>query len=143
MLAICVRCGGRKPDYNSTCPACGFRPEGDGLLVSWLLSTHHRDAASLADVAERIQAGETVRPSSRMLAEAKRALGRSWASDPGLDMRQRLALLATSILLTPLVGLTLSVWWYGTRPRAALQALALSLPASLIFLALGILLRFA
>ena len=137
-FAVCGRCGGRKADFDRVCPHCGFRPEGDGLLIAWLLSTRHRDTASLDAVSERIRGGETVRPSAKMLATARRALGRSWASDPGLDTRQRLALLATSLLVTPLVGLMLAVWWYGTKPRAALQALALSLPASVLFFALGV-----
>lgn len=136
--AVCGRCGGRKPDYDRICPHCGFRPEGDGLLVAWLLSSHHRDAAELDAIADRIREGELVRPSKRMLAAARRGLGRSWGSDPGMSRRQRLALLATSLLLTPLVGWVLALWWWGSRPRAALQALALSAPASALFFVIGV-----
>lgn len=50
-----------------------------------------------------------------------------------MTLNQRLALLATSLLLTPLVGWTLWFTWRGRRPRAALEALALSLPASVLF----------
>ena len=51
-------------------------------------------------------------------------------------MQQRLALLATSIVLTPMVGWVAWWWWRGTRPRASLQALALSLPLTVLFLLL-------
>ena len=44
-----------------------------------------------------------------------------------------LALLFTSLLLTPLVGWVLFAWWWDTRPRAAVQSLALSLPVTLLF----------
>ncbi len=132
-FAVCGRCGGKKAGYGKVCPHCGFLPEGDGLLAAWLLSTHHLDEAALVMVRERIRAGESVQPSRRMLGVARAALGQSWAGDPGMDLRQRLALLATSIVLTPLVGWVLAVWWWGTRPRSALQAIALSLPFSVLF----------
>ena len=138
MRAVCSRCGGQKPDFDHTCPTCGFRPDGDGLLVAWLLSTHHRDADQLDAIAGRIRAGEVVKPSRRMLDQARRALGRSWATDQGMTRGQRTALIATSLFLTPLVGWVLAGWWREQRPRAALQALALSLPASVLFFGLGL-----
>ncbi|MFT4623650.1 MAG: hypothetical protein ACI8PZ_002306 [Myxococcota bacterium] len=137
-FAVCGKCGERKADYDRVCPHCGFRPEGEGMLVAWLLSTHHRAPDTLDAVGARIAAGEAVRPSKKMLATARRALGRSWTSDPGMSSRERLSLLATSLVVTPLVGWVLAVWWYEQRPRAALQALALSLPASVLFFGLGL-----
>jgi hypothetical protein len=118
-------------------------PRGDGLLVAWLLSAHNLDEAGLAQASARIRAGQPIRPGERQLDRARRALGASLASDPGLALGARLGLLAVSVLATPLVGLTLAWSWREERPRAALQALALSLPFSALFLGLGVWRMFA
>ena len=131
--AVCVRCGHDRSNIDQICPNCGHRPDRDGRLVAWLLSSHHLDDAELDRVQGRIRSGESIRPSARMLDKARRALGRHLETDEGLTTRQRLALLATSVLLTPLVGWVLFVWWWEVRPRAAVQALALSLPATVGF----------
>ena len=140
-VAICMRCGARRRGYDQICPACGHQAIGDGLLIAWLLSAEHLPEADLEHAANRIRSGESIRPSSRQLTQARVALGQHFSSDPGLSTAQRLGLLATSLLLTPLVGWTLWAWWRQTRPRAALQALALSLPASVMFFSLVIWLR--
>ena len=129
--SICVRCGGERARHDQVCPACGHRPEGDGLLVAWLLSEENLSRAELDAVRDRVRSGEVIRPTERMLARARRALGADFASDVGLDTRQRWLLLATSLLLTPLPGLVMGVWWWNDHPRAARQALALSVPASI------------
>jgi len=139
--AVCVRCGGFREDYQQICPSCGHRPEGEGLLVAWLLSDAHLDAEQLARSAERIQAGEAVRPSQRMIDRARRALGGDFVSDPGLGGVRMLGLGAVSVVLTPLVGLVLWAWWRRQRPRAAVQALAVSLPVGLASLILVVWLR--
>lgn len=128
--AICLRCGGPKAAYDAICPACGHVPEGEGLLVAWLLSDAHLDAAGLDAAAARVRSGEGIRPSDKLLDRARRALGRHATQDPGLTGGQRAALFATSLALTPLVGLTAAWWWREARPRAAAQALAMSLPVS-------------
>lgn len=138
MRAVCVRCGGSRQGYASVCPACGHRPEGDGLLVAWLLSSANLDESGLDAVAARVRSGESIRPSAKMLKKARRALGQDLASDPGLTLGQRAALFACSILLTPLVGWTCWLWWRADRPRAALQALSLSLPPTVLFTAIWI-----
>lgn len=140
--AVCVRCGGFRADYREICPHCGHRPEGEGLLVAWLLSAEHLRQDQLEATSERVRSGESIRPSQRMIDRARRALGTHFASDPGLTGWQRIGLLATSILLTPLVGWTLFLWWRRSRPRAAIQALGLSLPATAVFTALGLWLMF-
>lgn len=140
--AVCVRCGAIRHDYREICTSCGFRPEGEGLLIAWLLSEHNLTAEQLDVTARRVRAGEAVRPSDRMIERARVALGAHLSSDPGLSVRERVALLGTSLLLTPLVGLVLWSWWREDRPKAALQALGLSLPASLLFLGVGVWLRF-
>jgi hypothetical protein len=131
--AVCGRCGVERPDFRAICPGCGHRPDGEGVLVAWLLSSRYLSPAQLDAAADRIRAGELIQPSERMLAAARRALGRDFSTDPGLSGRDRFAVLATSLLLTPLVGWTLWWWWREERPRAAAQALGFSLPATLIF----------
>ncbi len=140
-VAVCVRCGGNRSDYGSICPHCGLRPLGDGLLVAWLLSSEHLDHEDLAAVGARIRAGELVRPTGRLLRKARVALGRHFSSDTGMTAGQRAALLATSLLLTPAVGWTIWFWWRDRRPRAAVQALGLSLPATMVFFSLVVWLR--
>ena len=140
--AVCVRCGGFRANYRLICPHCGHRADGEGLLIAWLLSSEHLGDEQLEQAAERVRGGESIRPSERMLERARRALGTHFSSDPGLDTGQRIALLFTSLLLTPLVGWVLWFWWRRSRPRAAIQALGLSLPATAIFTALVLWLRF-
>jgi len=133
--AVCVRCGGFRGDFHEVCPHCGHRAEGEGLLVAWLLSIEHLDATRLEAAADRIRAGEITRPSDRMLERARKALGTHFSSDPGLTPGQRLGLLLTGLFLTPLPGWVLWAWWRVERPRAALQALGLSLPVSALWFA--------
>lgn len=139
--AICVRCGGERAGFDQICPSCGHRPEGEGLLVAWLLSDRNLGPEELRQAQARVRKGEAIKPSARMLDKARRALGSHFDTDFGLDTRQRLALLGTSLFLTPLVGWVLFAWWWTSRPRAAVQALALSLPATVLFTALVLWLR--
>jgi hypothetical protein len=131
--AVCIRCGADKLSYDRICPSCGQRPEGEGLLVAWLLSDAHLNAEQLDRAASRVRRGEAIRPSDKMLALARLKLG-THQPDLGLPPLQRRALLATSLLLTPLVGFTLWFWWRESRQRAATEALWLSLPASALTL---------
>jgi hypothetical protein len=101
--------------------------------VAWLASAEHLPEDRVAAVAQRIAAGHPLRPSVRQLDQARRALGTHFASDPGLEGAQRWGLLATSLVLTPMVGLVAWWWWRGERPRAAVQALGLSLPFGVLY----------
>lgn len=130
--AVCLRCGAEKGAYDRICPACGHRPDGEGLLVAWLLSDDHLGGDALDTAAERIRGGMPLRPSEAMLQRARRALGLDATRDPGLPWPQRAALLVISLVLTPLVGLTCWFWWRGTRPRSATQAFWLSVPAGVL-----------
>lgn len=141
--AVCVRCGVQRPDYRGICPGCGHRPIDDGLLVAWLLSAEHLDEAALDSVAQRIQGGGTIRPSAAQLTKARRALGRTFRTDPGLTVLQRLGLLGTSLVLTPLPAWFCFAWWLERRPRAAWQSLAVAIPGSVLYFALGLYLSFA
>lgn len=136
MSAVCIRCGAVRDGFDQICPRCGHRAEGEGLLVAWLLSSANLPSDELDAVAARIAAGEVVRPSARQIEKARRALGRHFASDPGLSTNERLLLLACGLTLTPLVGYVLAAWWRADRPRAAVQALALSVPASVLYFTL-------
>lgn len=136
MNAACLRCGSSKPAYDAVCSGCGHRPEGEGLLVAWLLSDAHLDETELARASERLKGGDPVRPSDAMLDHARKALGRHATRDKGMPSRERAILLSTSILLTPLVGLTLWLWWREERPRSSIQAFWLSAPVSVIFFVL-------
>jgi hypothetical protein len=138
MRSVCLRCGATRARFDAICPSCGHRAEGEGLLVAWLLSSEFLDDAGLDAAAARIRGGESIRPSARHLDRARRALGRHFSSDPGLTAGQRAALLVCSLVATPLPGLVLGWWWREERPRAALQAFALSAPASVLF-AVGVL----
>lgn len=133
MSAVCVKCGGYRSRFDQICPACGHRPSGEGVLLAWLLSSENLDEAGLRGVSERVRAGESIRPSRRMLDRARRAMRSHFSTDPGLTVRQVLGLLATNILVTPLVGWVLAIWWRGERPRAAVQAFAVSLPCTVLF----------
>lgn len=135
--AVCTRCGTSRPDFSGTCPACGHRPVDEGLLVAWLLSTEHLDEPALDAAAERIRAGESIRPSDRQLAKARRAMGRAFSTDPGLSVSARLGLLATSLFLTPLPAWICFAWWISKRPRAAWQSFGVALPGSLLYFGLG------
>ena len=103
------------------------------MLIAWLLSSENLQDAALTQVAARVRRGESIKPSAQMLDKARRALGQHFSTDEGLTNQQRIALLATSLLLTPLVGWVLFAWWWSSKPRAAAQALALSLPATILF----------
>lgn len=136
--AICTRCGADKPDYGLACPACGSRPEGDALSVAWLLSSHNLGEQELDAAADRIRAGEVIRPGARQLERARRAMGQTMVSDPGLSSRQRVLLVLVCLLLTPLPAWVMAVSWMGSRPRAAVQSLALAIPSTVLFTALGL-----
>jgi len=134
--AVCTKCGAIHEHFDRICPTCGARPTGDGVLAAWLLSSNNLSDEEMERVSARIAAGEVIRPSERQLREARVQLGVHLTSDPGMTVQQRVALLFTSLLLTPLVGWALWVGWRRARPRAAMEALALSLPASALFFVL-------
>lgn len=140
--AVCVRCGTLKTTFDRVCTACGHRPDGEGLLVAWLLSDAYLAPTELREVAARVRSGSGPSPSPRQLEAARRALGVHASVDPGLGRRERLALVGTNLVLTPAVGWTLWWWWRLRRPTAAWQALHLTWPASVFLTALQVWRRF-
>jgi len=137
--AVCVRCGADRAVFDATCPACGFRPEGEGRLVAWLLSDEHLEPKELDAAQARIRSGDSIEPGPRLLAKARKALQQDFATDPGMTGPQRIAVMLCSVFLTPLVGWTLWWTWRTSRPRAAWQAFALSAPATVGFFLFGLL----
>jgi hypothetical protein len=111
------------------------------MLVAWLLSDANLSGDEMAATAARIRRGEVIKPSERMLEKARLALGVHLATDPGLTPVERAVLVVVSILLTPLPAWTIWFWWRRERPRAAIQALAIALPATLFFVVLVLWLR--
>src|SRR5688500_10630396 len=89
MKSVCLRCGVIRGSFDQICPQCGHRPEGEGLLVAWLLSSDHLAPDALQRTAERGAAGEAIRPSARQLDRARRALGRHFSVDPGMTVPNR------------------------------------------------------
>lgn len=136
--AICARCGSERARYDLICPACGHRPVDDGLVIAWLLSDEHLTSAQLDAAAARIRDGVSIQPSDRQIRKARRALGRTFSTDPGLDGVTRTLLLGSSLLLTPLPAWVCFAWWLADRPRAAWQSLALAVPGTVIYLGLGL-----
>jgi len=136
--AVCVRCGHIRPDYNEICPACGHRPVDDGLVIAWLMSTNHLSEEQVDAASERVRAGGVIRPSDRQVAKARKALGRAFATDPGLGIPMSLLLLVTGLVLTPLPAWICWAWWLNRRPRAAWQAFAAAVPVSAIYFSLGV-----
>ena len=134
--AVCARCGDSRTDFREVCPACGFRSDGEGVLLAWLLSSAHFDDKQLDAASQRIKKGEPLRPTEAMFDRARRALGEDLSTDAGLTTQQRLGLLVMSLLITPLPAWVMAVWWWRSRPRAALQSLALAVPCSAAFVTL-------
>ncbi len=141
--AVCTRCGADRAAIELACPGCGHRPSRDGLLVAWLVSDANLSSDDLDAAAARIKAGQPLHPTRAQLERARRALGAHLTSDPGLPVSQRVALLVVGLAITPLPGLILWYWWRASRPRASLQALALSLPAGVFYIVLVLVLRLA
>ncbi len=133
--AVCARCGASRAEFREVCSACGYRAEGEGVLVAWLLSSAHFDEKQLDAAAERIKKGEPLRPTDAMFDRARKALGEDLSTDQGLSTAQRVGLLVLSLLVTPLPAWLVAVWWWRARPRAAMQALALAVPSSAAFVA--------
>ena len=140
--AVCFRCGALRTHFAGVCSGCGFEPRDEGLLVAWLLSTEHLQAEELKEVAQRICRGESPAPSKDALQRARRALGATLQTDPGLTAVPLVGLFVLSLVLTPLVSWVL--WWHvrTSRPRVAFQALAIALPTSLLGLMVGLALKF-
>ena len=137
MKAVCHRCGGIKAGPFLPCPDCLHTPRDDDRALAWLFSSAHLSADELALAAHRIQAGEQPEPPPRLIEHAKAniASGRAGGGTP-LSQRQVLALGVGSLVLTPLVGL--SVWWgfRTVRPVAARQALRITVPIGAVMGAL-------
>lgn len=127
MSAICHRCGGTKALPLVPCPFCNSIPKGDERPVAWLFSSAHLSDDELKLASVRIRSGESPDPSRSLRAFASRNL-QPTRDDQALTTRQQLGLVVLNVGLTPLSGL--AVWWglSSTRPRAARQAMRITVP---------------
>ena len=137
MSAVCHRCGGTKALPLVPCPFCNVIPKGDERPVAWLFSSAHLDDEELKLASERIRLGETPDPSQSLRALAARNL-QPTRNNQTLTPRQQIGLVALNVGLTPLSGL--AVWWglSATRPRAAQQAMRITVPVMIVFSAVWI-----
>jgi len=137
MSAVCHRCGGTKAQPLVPCPFCNVIPRGDERPVAWLFSSAHLDEAELKLASERIRSGEIPDPSKSLRTFAARHL-QPTRNNQTLTLRQQLGLVALNVGLTPLSGL--AVWWglSAKRPRAAHQALRITVPVMIVFSAIWI-----
>lgn len=143
MRAICVRCGGDKPRAMAPCPTCEHLPAGEERALSYLLSSHHLDDDELDGAAARVRAGERPTPPGDLMDVARAVLTASRPGgvdelphDPGMEPDEKLFVLVTSLLLTPLMALAAWYGWREQRPRAAKEALNVFWPVGALSLAL-------
>ena len=102
-------------------------------MVAWLLCDEHLGPEQLEQARSRLQKGEPVRPTERQLERARLALGLHLQTDPGMSLRDRVLLLSGALLFTAMPAWVLWWWWRRERPRAALQALGVALPATALW----------
>ena len=131
MKAVCHRCGGTKAGTFLACDTCGFVPREQDRAVAWLFSTSHLDKDELTLAAERIRNGELPDPGKHLLNLARARTGeqlRNEAIDRPFTTQTLIAIGAMDLFLTPLAGF--AIWWghRHERPRAAAQALRITLP---------------
>ena len=139
--AVCHRCGADKAGPFVPCKACGFTPTGDDRAIAWLFSTHHLTEAELETARARVLNGVRPDPSKALKDAARDQMGAA-----PLDEEARrpfppstLALLALAdLLLTPLAGYAVWLGLRTKRPRAARQALFVTVPISLVMLVLWV-----
>lgn len=132
--AVCHRCGGPKKGPLIPCKTCSFTPTGEERPIAWLFSAHHLTDAELDETTARILAGEQPDPSKALSDGARVAMGAAPLTDDARRPLRTGTLILIglgNLLLTPLLGFA---FWFGLieeRPRAARQALTITLPMSL------------
>jgi hypothetical protein len=106
--AACHRCGGIKAGPFLPCAECHHTPREADRALAWLCSSAHLNEEELALAAERIRGGEQPDPSPRLLAHAAANMAASrGGSGAPLSHRQLFAIGLGSLVLTPLVGLSI------------------------------------
>jgi hypothetical protein len=138
-LAVCHRCGADKAGPFVPCKACGFTPTGDDRAIAWLFSTHHLTEDELEGARAKVRNGLRPDPSRALKDAARHQMG---AAPLDEEARQpfpasTLALIGLAdVLLTPLAGYAVWLGLRAKRPRAARQALLVTVPISIALLVL-------
>ena len=134
--AVCQSCGTEKRAPLIPCKSCEFVPTGDERATAWLFSREYLSEEEMAEAARRIvEEGQRPDPSRALKQRAKEAMGAlpfEHSSDLPLSRAEMWGLGTANLLLTPLTGLAI---WHGLRPdrpRAATQALRLTLPMAVV-----------
>lgn len=134
--AVCTRCAEPKELPLARCGRCGHVPIGEERELAVLLSTRVLSPEQLAEAAARLRRGEPLTPSATLRARARTLLhGDEAPKERTLTLRELLALTAANLLLTPLLGYAV---WLRLRERpgpAGRQALAVTVPVSLVLAA--------
>ena len=129
MNAVCHRCGGEKAGPLVQCGLCNFAPSGSERATAWLFSSAHLSPDELRLAGSRVRNGELPDPSAALKALAFPHIQPRTDAQP-LTRREQAAIAALNVVLTPLAGL--AIWWglHEERPRAARQALRVSVPVA-------------
>lgn len=115
---VCLLCGSLKEAVTTACTVCGHLPQEDEIRLAHLFSAAHLSPEELDEASERIASGQ--RPAPKMhLREA--------STEEGLVAKEWAWLVGGNLLLTPMLGFAHWWGWRSFRPRAAQQALVLSL----------------
>lgn len=110
-------------------------PVGPERAVAWLFSLEHLSFDELQHAAARVRRGERPEPSSSLQEQARQAMGAQQLplTDEGrrpLSPGTLVAISAANLLLTPLAGFAVWAGLRDGRPRAARQALLVTLPVA-------------
>ena len=130
--AVCQQCGAPKRAPLIPCKKCQFVPSGDERAIAWLLSREYLSETELSEASRRItEERQRPDPSQALIYRAKESMGAldfEQTQNHPLSNHELWALGIANFLLTPLTGLAV---WHGLqeeRPRAANQALKLTVP---------------
>jgi hypothetical protein len=131
MRAICHRCGGEKSGPFVPCKSCSFVPQQMERATAWLFSLHHLEPAELQRAAGRIRGGDRPDPGKMLQAQAIKAMGAVPPTDSSvqpLPTQHLVGIALANLFLTPLAGFAFWIGLRTERPRAAAQALRITLP---------------
>lgn len=115
--SLCIRCGADKELPLGRCARCQHVPDRGEAALSLLASTRVLSAEDLETVRVRLERGEALRPSHARLRQARSLLFESGPQTDVMSRRQIVALLALSVVLTPIPAL-LAAWAWRESERS-------------------------